>query len=112
MSDLERRKKLLIAESEVCRELLKLQLYNFRIYGIKAKRKFTSFSTGNPALIAGIPLLTSLLSRKRKLRKVSAWGFLGWQLLRKAGGLFRRPSNPAPRFRARTAAEEYLENSV
>ena len=112
MNDLERRKKLLIAESEVCRELLRLQLYNFRIYGIKARRKITSFSTGNPALIAGIPLLTSLLARKRKLRKAGAWGFLGWQLLSRAGGLFRRPARQGGGFRTRSAAEEYLENSV
>lgn len=112
MNDLERRKKLLIAESEVCRELLRLQMYNFRIYGIKAKRKITSFRTGNPALIAGIPLLTSLIARKRSFRKLGAWGFLGWQLLSRAGGLFRKSAETRKGFRTRTAAEEYLENRM
>jgi hypothetical protein len=112
MNDLERRKKLLIAESEVCRELLRLELYNFRIYGIKAKRKVTSFGAGNPALIAGIPLLTSLLARKRRFRRWGAWGFLGWQLFSRAGSFFRRSSEPTNGLRTRTAAEEYLENRV
>jgi hypothetical protein len=112
MNDLERRKKLLIAESEVCRELLRLELYNFRIYGIKARRKITSFGSGNPALIAGIPLLTSLLARKRRFRRLGAWGFIGWQVFSRAAGLFRRRRDPANGYRARTAAEEYLENRV
>jgi hypothetical protein len=48
MNDLERRKKLLIAEAAVYRETLKLEFQNLRIYGLKTRRKLTSFRGGNP----------------------------------------------------------------
>jgi hypothetical protein len=110
MNDLERRKKLLIAEAAVYRETLKLKLefQNLRIYGIKTKRKLTSFRGGNPLLAFGIPMLTSLIARKRRVRKWSALAFLGWQLINRVA-----PALAAKR-RARMvdddefAAEEYL----
>jgi hypothetical protein len=109
MNELETRKQLLIAEAEVYRQTLKLECQNLRIYALKTKRKMTSFRSGNPVLAFGIPMLTSLLARKRKARRWSALAFLGWQLYSKLGGLLaasrvaaQRPCDDS------TEAEEYL----
>jgi hypothetical protein len=113
VNDLENRKKLLLAEAEVYRQTLKLELQNLRIYGIKTRRKLTSFRAGNPALLIAIPMLTSLLARRHRLRRLGAWSFIGWQFVRRLLPLL--DSRP-PRGRRlpdyRTAAEEYLENKM
>ena len=57
MSDLEQRKKLLVAEAEVYREMLKLELQTFKLHGLQAKRRLKSFSTYTPLLMTGVPLL-------------------------------------------------------
>jgi len=107
VNDLEKRKKLLLAEAEVYRQTLKLELNNLRIYGLKTRRKLTSFSVGNPVLVFGIPILTSWLARRRKLRQAGALGFIGWQLLKRCLSLI--PDRLPQRWRSRrTGAEEYL----
>ena len=112
MSDLDKRKKLLIAEAEVYRQTLKLELQNLRIYGLKAKRKLTSFGGGNPLLAFGVPMLTSLIARKRKARRWGALAFIGWQVYNKLGTLLMRPPTVVYSTRERTAAEEYLEKRM
>jgi len=113
VNDLERRKKLLMAEAAVYRETLKLEFQNFRIYGIKTKRRMTSFRGGNPLLAFGIPMLTSLIAKRRGARKWSALAFLGWQMVSKLGPVL------ASRSRRRMldgdeviAAEDYLERRM
>jgi len=110
VSDLENRKKLLIAEGEVYRESLKLQMQNLQIYGIKTKRKMTSFNAGNPMLAFGVPIVASLFGRKKRTRRWGALAFIGWQLYNRFGttliGRFMTPR------RERTEAEEYLEKRM
>jgi hypothetical protein len=109
MSDLETRKRALVAEAEVYRETLKLQAQNLRIYTLKAQKKLFAPNLANPALLALIVPLASWLLR-RKLRKATGWlgraAFLApvmAGLLRKAGGYFknlqkRRSSRVIERF--------------
>lgn len=113
MTELEKRKKLLIAESEVYRQTLKLELQNLRIYGMKTKDRLMSFRAGNPVFMVGIPLLMSLLGRRKRgrVRRAGAWGFLGWQFLRRVSDLF--PSRRAAADGDETvAAEEYLNRRM
>lgn len=113
MSELDNRKKLLMAEAEVYRQTLKLEIQNLRIYAIKTKRKLTSFNAGNPALMLGIPMLTTLLSRRRgKMRRWGAWGFMGWQLFQRVSEMLRSRSGRDERYEAQAAAEEYLEKRI
>jgi hypothetical protein len=111
VSDLDKRKKLLIAEAEVYRQTLKLEFQNLRIYGLKQKRKLTSFGGGNPLLAFGMPMLTSLIARRRKARRWGALAFIGWQLYSRLGSFLMRPPSVVYR-RERTAAEEYLEKRM
>lgn len=111
MSDLDNRKRLLIAEAEVYRQTLKLEFQNLRIYGLKTKRKLTSFGGGNPLLAFGIPMLTSLIARRRKARKWGALGFIGWQLWSKLGSLLTRAPTVVYS-REQTEAEEFLEKRM
>ena len=116
MSELERRKKLLIAESEVYRDLLKLQFYNLRIYGVKTKRQFGSLNPGsNPLLMAALPLLSTLLLRRRRLfgwKSIGALALLGLQLYRRFGSVFNRQSEYDFMRSQPTAAEDYLSRSM
>ncbi len=115
MSDLENRKKLLITEAAVYRETLKLEIQNLRIYGIKAKRKMTSFGGGNPLLAVGIPMLTSFIAKKRKARKWGALAFIGWQLYNRFGAALTRRgsfSTESESEEENLAAEEYLEKRM
>ena len=113
MSEFENRKKLLIAEAAVYRETLKLEMQNLRIYGIKTKRKMTSFGGGNPLLAFGVPMLTSYLAKKRGARKWSALAFMGWQLYNRFGpALVSRFTVPRSTEDEGIAAEEYLERRM
>ena len=60
MSKFEAKKKLLVAESEVYRELLKLEFQTFKIYGKRAKRRLTSPGTYLP-LAAAFELLAEFV---------------------------------------------------
>jgi hypothetical protein len=113
VNDLERRKKLLIAEAAVYRETLKLEGQNLRIYGIKATRKLKSFGGGNPLLAFGVPMLASLVARKRKARRWSALAFIGWQLYNRVTQSF--VASRARRYQSdgdQTEAEEYLQQRM
>lgn len=113
MSELENRKKLLIAEAAVYRETLKLEIQNLRIYGIKAKRRLSSFQGGNPLLAFGIPILTSFIAKKRKTRKWGALAFIGWQLFNRFGASFaNRFAPPGMTGDENIAAEEFLERRM
>jgi len=82
MSKFEDKKKLLVAESEVYRELLKLEFQTFKIYGKRAKRKLTSPSTYLPMVMSGIPLLGNFFGKKSggsSLGRVGSLLMLGWK---------------------------------
>ena len=113
MNDLERRKKLLIAEAAVYRETLKLECQNLRIYGIKTTRKLKSFGAGNPLLAFGVPLLASLVARKRKARRWGALGFIGWQIYnRLTQSLMAARSRRYQSDGDQTEAEEFLQQRM
>lgn len=116
MSDFKARKKLLVTESEVHRELLKLEIQTFKLYGIRTRRRLKSFSTYMPWLLAsGLPIFTRLFRRKKKkssLERLSSLLFLGWRAYQRFAPLFGRKSgqgNPEP---METAAEEYLSKRL
>ncbi len=83
IADLEARKRALVAESEVYRQSLKLELTNLRLYGATLRRKWSVFSSLKPVFIVGLPLLSALVSKRR--RKKMGWIrtlFGGWRLFR------------------------------
>jgi hypothetical protein len=117
MSDFKARKKMLIAESEVYRQLLKLEIQTFKVYGIRTKRRMTSLTSYMPWLMGGIPILTRLLRKKKaqrfSLQRMSSLFLFGWKAYQKfapllaRSGFFRRRPEPSE-----TAAEEYLSKRL
>jgi hypothetical protein len=86
IKDLNARKRALVAESEVYRECLKLEVQNLRVYGAGVRKRFRIFSRLNLVLIGAVPLLGGLLRRKQT-RRMGALGLAlkGWQLYRRFG---------------------------
>ena len=114
MSKLETRKKLLVAEAEVYRQLLKLEIQTFKVYGMRTRRRMTSVSSYMPLLMSSLPILTRLFKRKRRserfsLQRMGALFLLGWKAYRRFSPMFgggkSRASKTEPK---ETAAEEYL----
>src|SRR5436309_3238961 len=113
MKDLESKKLALAAESEVYRQALKLELQNLRLYGMRAKKRFTSFGRFNPLLMLALSLGSSFLKRRLSLPRLVMAAFVGWQLYQRIstvwGGLFssafgsRRSRKKTSEDRARTA---------
>ncbi len=110
IKQLEARKRALVAESEVYRQTLKLEVQNLRLYAVRFQRKLGFFSPANPLMMA-LPFGLSFLrfrgprwfQRKRKWRRPGFIGalWLGWRLYRRFGPLFQRlwprpfPARPA-----------------
>ena len=110
MSKLAAKKKMLVAESEVYRQLLKLEIQTFKVYGMRTKRRLTSFSNYLPLVMSGLPIVTRLFRKKRAARfsvqRLGSLFLLGWKAYRQFSPMFRRS---AERSEAKTsAAEEYL----
>ena len=112
MNKFETRKKLLAAESEVYRELLKLEFQTFKIYAIRTKRKLSSAKTYMPLLASGIPLLSGLFGRKGggSLKKFVSLALLGWKTYQRFAPMFGRGKS-SKEF-TQTAAEEYLSKRL
>src|SRR5579871_2141251 len=117
MSDFRARKKMLIAESEVYRQLLKLEIQTFKIYGTRAKRRMTSVTAYMPWIVGGLPILTRLFKKRRperfSLKRLTSLLLFGWKayqqfapLLARAG--FGREKNEP----AESAADEYLSKRL
>jgi hypothetical protein len=117
MSKFEERKKLLVAESEVYRELLKMELQTFKVYTKRTKRRLTSVSSYLPLVMSGLPMLTSLFARKKgkspasSLQRMASLFMLGWKTYQRFGGFFGRTKYP-PQAPRNTAAEEYLSKRI
>jgi hypothetical protein len=89
VSDLEERKRMLVAESEVYRQMLKLEIHNFRIYGVRMKRRLTS-----AGMVSKVSLgLASWLTGKRRLGwwQIGALAFMGWRWYRRRSSTDREP---------------------
>jgi hypothetical protein len=113
MSDFNARKKMLVAESEVYRQLLKLEIETFKIYGVRTKRRMTSFSAYMPWLMGGLPILTRLFNKRKRerfsLKRLTSLFLLGWKAYRQVAPLLARARFARRRTDPReTAAEEYL----
>jgi len=109
MNELEAKKRALVAESEVYRETLKLELHNLRLYVSRTKQKLTSFTRPNPFLMLAAPLAGAFFRKRRSswLRRATM-AFLSWQLSNRLipflSGLFS-----APRARSAAPASETRE---
>ena len=117
MSDLQAKKKMLIAESEVYRQLLKLEIQTFKIYGTRTKRRMTSFSAYMPWLIGGLPILTRLFSRRKaqrfSMKRMGSLFLFGWKAYQKLAPLLARAKFARRRGEpSETAAEEYLSKRL
>ena len=117
MSKFETKKKLLVAESEVYRELLKMELQTFKVYATRTKRRLTSATSYLPMVMSGLPIIANLLKRKKgrssgsSLKRMASLVMLGWKTYQRFGSFFGRTQfrAPAPE---NTAAEEYLSKRL
>ena len=115
MSKFETKKKLLVAESEVYRQLLKLEFQTFKVYGVRTKRRLTSAGTYLPFVLSSLPILSGLFRRKGRssLKRMGSMALLGWKAYQRFAPLFGRgkssETNAEP---AKTAAEEYLSKRL
>jgi hypothetical protein len=123
MSKFETKKKLLVAESEVYRQLLKLELQTFKVYTRRTTRRLTSVTSFMRFGSVGLPLLMGLFARRKNnkspvssLKRMSAMLMFGWktyQRFRPFFGRFGRNRGRVPeREPANTAAEEYLSKRL
>jgi hypothetical protein len=117
MSDINAKKKMLVAESEVYRQLLKLEIQTLKIYGVRAQRRMTSFTNYVPWLMSAVPVLSRLFSKRKakrfSLRRMGSLVLLGWKAYQKFAPLLARArffrGNAKP---SETAAEEYLSKRL
>ncbi|HLX71250.1 MAG TPA: hypothetical protein VKV04_16615 [Verrucomicrobiae bacterium] len=117
MSDFEERKKLLVAESEVYRQLLKLEIQTFKIYGTRAKRRMTSVTSYMPWIMGGLPFLTRLFKKRKpersSLKRLTGLFLFGWKAYQQFAPLLARAGfgrqNTEP---TESAAEEYLSKRL
>ena len=117
MSKFETRKKLLVAESEVYRELLKMELETFKVYAKRTRRRLTFVSSYLTLVTSGLPILAALFARKKarssgsSLNRMASLVMLGWKSYQRFGGFFNRAKYPMPQ-PEKTAAEEYLSKRL
>jgi hypothetical protein len=81
VNQFEARKRALVAESEVYRQALKVEVLNLRLYGHRWKRRLGLLSSIGPLLMAGVPLARSVLRRRQRF----SWPRLAVGLLIKSG---------------------------
>lgn len=83
IADLQTRKRALVAESEVYRQTLALEVRNVQLYSLRLRKKFAFFSSLQPLVFMGVPLVGSMLRRrKRRRRGLVGTIFLGLRLYR------------------------------
>ena len=117
MSKFDDRKKLLVAESEVYRELLKMELQTFKVYTTRTKRRLSSATSYLPLLMSGLPFLANMFMQKKgrssgsSLKRMASLVMLGWKTYQRFGGFFGRTQFRAPAAE-NTAAEEYLSKRL
>jgi len=122
MNKFETRKKLLVAESEVYRQLLKLEIQTFKVYGTRAKRRMRSVSTYLPVIMTGLPFVKALFAGKRgqagkssgpSFKRMVSLVMLGWKALQRFGPFFgRNKAAETDEDLNETAAEEYLSKRL
>lgn len=107
------RKKLLAAESEVYRQLLKMEMETFKVYAVRTKRRFTSLNSLLPLLMSSVPLAAGMFGKKRRfsLKKIFSLLFFGWKTYQRFSPMFRSGFSGKPGA-SQTAAEEYLSKRL
>jgi len=103
LKEIELRKRALIAESEVYRQTLTLEIQNLRIYKVRMEKKLALFRLANPLFLLGGSFLGSRLfgrrrperKRRGKWRMLIGAGLMGWRLFRQYGPLAQRLINQA-----------------
>src|SRR5215475_13834823 len=81
MNYLEAKKKALVAESEVYRETLKLELQNVRLYGITTKRRLSNFARPGHWIMLLMPLVGTIFKKRRgPLLRQAVTALINWQL--------------------------------
>jgi len=84
MKELEARKKLLVAESEVYRQTLRLDVQNLRLCSIQMQRKYATYMALKPALMVALPLVGSIFSGKarseKRPRSLISTAIAGWRM--------------------------------
>src|SRR5690349_15852265 len=95
MKELEAKKRALVAESELYRQLLRLEVQNLRLYGLQFRKKFAGLRKPSTGVVLAAALAGSFFGRKRdsSLRR-TAMAILSWQLSNRVlpflAGMFSR----------------------
>jgi hypothetical protein len=95
LGDLQERKRALVAESEVYRQMLRLEVQNIRLYGAGVRRKFAWMRLANPLLLlAGSYVGSRFLSGRPRTGSRGGWSWVGvalmaWRLARSYGPLLQ-----------------------
>src|SRR5215831_12207247 len=81
MNELEARKRALVAESELYRQILRLEMQNLRLYGLHFRHRLAGFRRPGSAFVLVAALTGTLLGGKRgsSLRRGAA-AILSWQI--------------------------------
>lgn len=113
MNKFEKKKKLLVAESEVYRQLLKMELETFKVYAVRTKKRMTSVSTLVPLAFSSLKVAGGLFGRKRRFspRKMISLLFFGWKTYQRFSPMFSARASGKSRS-TQTAAEEYLSKRL
>jgi hypothetical protein len=90
MSELEEKKRALVAESEVYREMLKLEIQNLRLCAVRARRKVSILGGSSSLLAVGAPLAGLLLGKGRRgsVMGIIKAALIGWRLYSRIGPVF------------------------
>ncbi len=97
IEELQARKRALVAESEVYRQTLGLEIQNLRLYSVQLQRKLSRFAPSNPLWLLAAPLAGLLLrGRRRGWRGMIGTALLGWRVYKRVrpilSMLFKRSS--------------------
>ena len=108
MREFETRKRALVAESEIYRKALTLEVQNLRLYGAGWRKHTAILSSLAPIAALLTPVVTAAFGRKRA-GKLGMLGmiFRGWRLYRKYGPTLINLT--APYFARRREAPESKE---
>jgi hypothetical protein len=113
VSDLEKRKRMLVAECEVYRQTLKLELHNLKICALRNKRRLTSFRASNP-LLTMLPMLSVFFTARRRRfswKQFAAAAFMGLQFYNRFApwcrGLFVRETRDTESFEPARSTMEF-----
>ncbi len=73
MRELRARKRRLVAESDIYRQTLRLEVHNLRVYQAGVRRKLSYFRALSPVLMMAAGLLRAPLGRRGVQRRPRSW---------------------------------------